>query len=239
MSILFALFASSCSSTSEQGEEASQEAVSQQAEEGEEVSTEDTTLDGENSEGSLAAENQAADPDQEGMTAISNALGNNGENGLFDGSGNYDPAGRPFPKTGDSWDVQAHILGFDQPEDEFVSQCKNDIKQISAKSRNPVSLQLASSQFQSIVRTSPAKYHWCFFHVVKDLDLELNKPGASFDYKMDRFLTTMNELWVFSTSLTRVTNDQRYLKFTKQRYVEYSNVYFGRKVETIGTPLAH
>jgi hypothetical protein len=227
--LVFISFAnSSCSSSQQQQEEKDLQTTEGDASAPEggsdEVTTEDRTLDSD-------------DEDSEGLSALSAAMGEGEDPNLF--SDNPDAKDRPFPKFNSSWEVQSHILSFKQPEESFLSQCKNEIKQMTATSRNHDSLIMASSQFQSVIRPDPKSYHWCFFHVVKDLDVFLEKTGVSFDQKMNTFLTTMNELWVFSSALTKVTNDQKYIKFTKERYVTYSSQYFGRNLETIGRPLSH
>lgn len=219
-----ALFLSSCSTSQNNAQQLSQE-DSLLAD----VQNEDQT-DGSNIED--------LDEDEAGMRAISEALGEDMPNG-DSVSSNTGTSERPFPKVSGAFDIQTHILGYPQPEEAFISVCKEKISQLSLNSRNPQSIKISSSQFQSVVSTNTQDYHWCFFHIVRELDIGLSETKHTISDKMDIFLSQMTKLWIFSTALKNVTNDPSYLNLTKERYIEYSNDYFGRNIEVINLPLAH
>lgn len=180
--------------------------------------------------------------EEEGLKAIQQALGE--VDAFSDVAGQKNnlvskSSTRPFPKNTDLFELEKHLISNEQPSEEFISSCKDNLSRLGQKSVNPDSIKISATEFQSTAASDPVSYHWCYLHVIRDLDYVLEKGRYTFVDKMDLFIQHMTKLWIASSALKQITDDDVYVSFTKDRYLHHSKNYFGRDMEQIAPAMSH
>ncbi len=128
---------------------------------------------------------------------------------------------------------------------EALHTCWQQVQEATGKIVDERDLLHAKKQIARAVALDKLTYHWCFYHMVDDLDRRLRSDGESLSDRVSAFYTGMQTLWV----LARVLDDSptspdspqqekaRYFPYLLDRYKEISRDVLGREVIPQGRPL--
>lgn len=144
-----------------------------------------------------------------------------------------------FPNYTTSWAIKSYILSNTQPDDKLIIMCMETLDRLVENSNSIEDLLASSSQFKTIASQDLPVHHWCYFHTLKELDDNIEKSKITIDEKMNSFLFSMNKLWISANAMSELTQNPQYSSIAKDRYIKYSEKYFGRDLKTIGRPMTH
>lgn len=138
------------------------------------------------------------------------------------------------PKKPDAWHTRKLIMSYAQPSPARIIECKETVESAAVSSKNLRDLDEASLSIGSKVQQNKAQYHWCFYQLMTDLDLRLERDGNMLTEKSEAFLSRMRTLWVLAKALDASGTDEKtYNNYLRARYMEISQHQFGRTVEVI------
>lgn len=139
------------------------------------------------------------------------------------------------PKKADAWHTRKLIMTFAQPSPSSIIECKETVESAAMTAKNLRDLDEASLSIGTKVQQNKTQYHWCFYQLMTDLDLRLERDGPLLTEKTEAFLTRMRILWVLAKSLDANHSKQQttYNNYLRTRYMEISQHQFGRPVEVI------
>lgn len=144
-----------------------------------------------------------------------------------------------FPNYTTPWAIKSYIISNTQPDESLLAKCQETLDKMAEASNSSEDLLVSSSQFKTIASQDLPLHHWCYFHTLKQLDENIEKARVTIDVKMNSFIFTMNKLWISASAMTDLTQNPQYSSIAKDRYIKYSEKYFGRVLKTIGRPMTH
>jgi len=126
-----------------------------------------------------------------------------------------------------------------QPPAQQILDCKENVESLALPTNNPRVLDDAALQLAEKVSGAFKVYHWCFYQLMTDLDLRLERDDSLLTEKSEAFLSRMKTLWVLARSLDRENgiSQNRYANYLRSRYIEISSSYFGRPLEVLDPQL--
>jgi hypothetical protein len=140
------------------------------------------------------------------------------------------------PLRADEWSTRRAIMLNKQPSSVEITQCKDRVEGLARRTFNLHAMDEASISIEGEVSNKTFLYHWCFYQMVADLDIQLSKHDASlFSDKASLFSQRMKALWIMGRALDESSDndDHTYLHYVRRRYVDMSQTHFGRTVEVI------
>lgn len=139
------------------------------------------------------------------------------------------------PKKPDAWNTRKLIMTYPQPSPTRILECKETIESLAANTKNLRDLDEAALSIGTKVQQNKSQYHWCFYQLMTDLDLKLERDGPMMTEKSQLFLDRMRTLWVLAKSLDTSNANQAtaYNNYLRQRYMDISQHQFGRPVEVV------
>jgi hypothetical protein len=145
------------------------------------------------------------------------------------------PVGTAHPKKADAWHTRKAIMTHRQPSPELVMACKETVESLTANASNLQALTEAAKALEQKVAKGKNQYHWCFYQLMTDLDLRLERDSPLLTDKKEAFLSRMRALVPLAKALDRnlSTAKRDYSSYLRQRYIEISQNQFGRAVEVI------
>ena len=139
------------------------------------------------------------------------------------------------PKKPDAWNTRKLLMLYPQPAPARILECKETVESLTANTKNLRDLDEAALSIGTKVQQNKAQYHWCFYQLMTDLDLKLERDGPMMTEKSELFLGRMKTLWVIAKSLDAGNSSQSsvYNNYLRQRYMEISQHEFGRPTEVV------
>lgn len=138
------------------------------------------------------------------------------------------------PKVADAWYTRKLIMVYPQPSPSRIIECKETVESATANSKNLRDMDETALAMGTKVAQNKAQYHWCFYQLMTDLDLKLERDGSMMTEKSEMFLSRMRTLWVIAKALDSSTNQQTvYNTYLRKRYMDISQHHFGRPVEIV------
>lgn len=139
------------------------------------------------------------------------------------------------PKSADAWQTRKLLMTYPQPSPNRILECKETAESASATSKNLRDMDDAALSIGTKVQQNKAQYHWCFYQLMTDLDLKLERDSSLLTEKSELFFARMRTLWVLASSLdtTNPGKETIYNNYLRKRYMEISQHQFGRPVEVI------
>ena len=122
---------------------------------------------------------------------------------------------------------------------EALQTCWTQVETATGKIVDERDLLHAKKQLALLMATDKVMYHWCFYHMVDDLDRRLRSDERSLSDRVLAFYAGMKVLW----GLARVLDDASeqgkgmYFTYLRDRYEEISRDVLGREVAPQGRPL--
>lgn len=139
------------------------------------------------------------------------------------------------PKKPDAWSTRKSIMVNAQPAPGDILECKETAESVALNATNLRSLDEGALSLTGKVSGSPVVYHWCFYQLMTDLDLRLERDSPLLTEKSEAFLSRMKVLWVLATALDDSTDKRakNYSSYLRTRYIEISQTHFGRTIEVM------
>lgn len=139
------------------------------------------------------------------------------------------------PQKSDAWFTRKSIMVHTQPSPEAILECKENAESIAINASNLRSLDEGALSLEGQVSAQPGVYHWCFYQLMTDLDIKLERDTPLLTEKSEIFLSRMRVLWVLAKALdaTRSTDVTTYANYLRTRYIGISQNHFGRTVEVV------
>ena len=137
------------------------------------------------------------------------------------------------PSKADAWHTRKLIMTFPQPDPQRIMECKEAAESATGHADNLRELNEATTAISAKISANTATYHWCFYQLMADLDIRLERDSPLLKEKADSFLSRMRTLWVIAKGLDEVRHTSSYNSYLRARYVEISQHVFGRNVENI------
>ncbi|MCX6127172.1 MAG: hypothetical protein NTV34_20815 [Proteobacteria bacterium] len=139
------------------------------------------------------------------------------------------------PAKPDAWHTRKAIMMYAQPSPELILECKEMAENQAAVASNLRALSEASITLEGRAAQNRRQYHWCFYQLVTDLDLRLERESPLLTEKSEYFLARMKVLWVLAKALdsSQGTAKARYSTYLRSRYIEISQNQFGRNIEVM------
>lgn len=142
------------------------------------------------------------------------------------------------PKRADAWHTRKAIMISAQPAPEKILECKESAESVALESKNLRALDESALALEGKVTQNRSTYHWCFYQLMADLDLRLERESPLLTDKSDAFLSRMRVLWVIARALDgsskgKDRNSTTYSDYLRTRYMEISQNQFGRTVEVV------
>jgi hypothetical protein len=92
-------------------------------------------------------------------------------------------------------------------------------------------------EMEKTVTANPELYHWCFYWMMRNLDIRADQSGLAGDDRNRLFSSGMRGLWALGRALDRARGVNRYFPYLRVRYMQLSQDFFGRKLEVLASPL--
>ena len=141
------------------------------------------------------------------------------------------------PETPDAFGTQALILASEQPQPEQIDRCKVYLTSLAGVIDDDASLLSSKEKLSQDISKEIPTYHWCYYQMVRNLDVDMTSSQFSFDQKGEKFFVGMKILWLLAKSLEEVTQDFRYFNYLKERYVQLNHDIFGRSMSSVAPSL--
>jgi hypothetical protein len=142
------------------------------------------------------------------------------------------------PKKQDAWHTRKLLMQFEQPSPQKIIACKDFSENLALNANNLRALNEASETLSEKVERNMLEYHWCFYQLMADLDLYLERDTPLLTEKKDFFLKRSKVLWVISEALDQNVDGPKtpYGDYLRNRYIAISQNIFGRNLEIVETP---
>ena len=139
------------------------------------------------------------------------------------------------PAKPDAWHTRKAIMMYAQPAPELIIECKETAESQAAVASNLRALGEASITLEGKAAQNRGQYHWCYYQLVTDLDLRLERESPLLTEKSEFFLARMKVLWVLAKALdsSHGTAKSPYSAYLRARYIEISQNQFGRNIEVM------
>lgn len=133
----------------------------------------------------------------------------------------------PHPEGYQLADLEALLDTKDAPAPDTMKTCDADFRKLKEKSASTEELRLGTLE---LVRSDPAKYHWCFYLNIIELEKSVKK-SFYIDEKQSSVLNAYSFLTPIARAFMAEFHDSRYLRWAVQHYRTLSEGVFYRKLE--------
>jgi hypothetical protein len=137
----------------------------------------------------------------------------------------------PHPKEPTAWFTRKLLMTSRQPSSESISKCKDRVESTAGQATNLRALEDTAAGLEAAVNNNPRVYHWCFYQMMSDLDINLAKDAPVMEEKAGIFIARMRSLWALGKALDSANQTNLYMRYLKSRYTEISQNVFGRNLE--------
>lgn len=144
----------------------------------------------------------------------------------------------PHPRKVTAWDTRTLVMAYRANMSPKMDSCEKEILAVAAEASNENALLQFQSTVSAMVRGDPVFYHWCFYQIMTNLDLNLEKGGALMGEKAEIFFKSMRGLWLLAMTLDQERGSKKYFNYLQERYLQISKDYFGRDLDPIYKPLS-
>ncbi len=120
------------------------------------------------------------------------------------------------------------LISTQKPDAVKVQDCKKKLTQSVPKALSLKELQSASENVLIDVQFNLKNYHWCFYQMMVDVDLDLAQSKKSFEELGDIFILAMQKMYIIAHALNKVLGVNTYTDYLKVRYMQISQQKFGR-----------
>ncbi len=120
-----------------------------------------------------------------------------------------------------------------------INDCQAQVLTVGEAGKDRIELRKLSKQMSVDVAVDTELHHWCYYHLLMRLEqqLEQDQLGQGEKGRLDSFLKEFRGLWILAIALDRHTEQNYYRSVARRRYIDLSQIYFGRKLEAApGTP---
>ncbi len=139
------------------------------------------------------------------------------------------------PKEATAWYTRKLIMIQQQPPKESILECKTTVESLSKEADSLQLLDEAAVNMKWHLTSAAKTYHWCFYQLMADLDLKLEKDLPLLQEKKELFLSKMRSLWIMARALdaNSTSSENTYMIYLRKRYLDISQHEFGRNLEVI------
>lgn len=124
---------------------------------------------------------------------------------------------------------------------EELQTCWKQVQETMGKIVDERDLLHAKKQISQAVSADHVTYHWCFYHMVDDLDRRVRSDAKPLSDRVSAFYTGMETLWALARALDDASavpgGKVQYFPYLLDRYQEISRDVLGREVMPQGHPL--
>lgn len=115
-----------------------------------------------------------------------------------------------------------------------INDCQAQLLSLATAARHPAELRLTSKKLSADVATELNLYHFCYYHLLMRLELMLEEDqlGRALRDKLQGFIDEFRSLWILAIALDRRTDQTYYRSVARRRYMELSQLYFGRSLQS-------
>jgi hypothetical protein len=143
----------------------------------------------------------------------------------------------PHPRTATAWDTNALVLTETLPPAQELTDCEREVTALAKDATNDTTILLVEKTLQKTVSANVKLYHWCFYWMVRNLDVRTEAFGLTIDERSVLFFQGMRSLWGLARALDQNRQVELYFQYIRRRYVDMSAAIFGRPLEIISEPL--
>jgi len=145
----------------------------------------------------------------------------------------------PHPKAASRWRTRELIMTSQITMQDEIRTCKNELSALSGNALSPETMLTSRNILTQSIIENVAAYHWCFYLSMLDLDNKLDAADVnmSFSEKYEMFTQGMKSQWILARALDAALGSKKYFGYLRRRYMEISQVHFGKRLEVISAPL--
>ena len=144
----------------------------------------------------------------------------------------------PFPKLNTSFEIRTLLYGNQQPSASELNACFEEISSMSENALNSQSMREAKGSLNERMESKETVYHWCFFHILHQVDQKLESTEPSLLEKSNFFLQQFKKAWILGSALDLKFEQSLYFNFVRKRYIKLNQQYFGRNLESSTPPFS-
>ena len=146
--------------------------------------------------------------------------------------------GLPHPASQGFDELEFMFLRHNSPETKNLALCRTEIESLADEISNVGDLAMQSKKVAYEVSINIPFYHWCFYHTLFTVELQLQQDnlGVDLNQKSTNFFKAIKAAWILADILDYSTRSERYQKYLRKKYIQLSYDYLGRTMEAT-TPI--
>ena len=144
----------------------------------------------------------------------------------------------PHPASPSFDELEFLFVRHPSPDQRNLSLCRTEMESLADEIMNVGDLAMQSKKVAYEVSINVPFYHWCFYHTLFTLELQLqgDNLGVDMNDKAVNFYKAVKAAWILADILDYSTRGDKYQKYLQRKYIQLSTDYLGRALE-VTTPI--